>query len=329
MSALAPTLEAFFTDRLMRQKQASPQTIRAYRDTLRLLLLFVQQRLHRAPQDLDWADLDEPLVAAFLDHLEQDRHNTPRTCNSRLAAIRALFRYAALRHPEHAALIQRVLAIPQKRFSRKTIAFLTPEEVEALLKAPDTARWEGRRDQALLLLAVQTGLRLSELIGLDRRDVVCSTGAHVRCMGKGRKERVVPLTDRTVKILRRWLTEQPGGEDDPLFPTRTGRRLSPDAIQRRVTLHAQRAAAWAPTLKGKHLTPHVLRHTSAMHLLMAGVDTSVISLWLGHADPRSTQAYLHADLGLKEKALALTTPPDVKPGRFRPADQLLTFLEGL
>jgi len=329
MSQIASTLEAFFTDRLMRQQHASPQTIRAYRDTFRLLLVFAQQRLQRPPQGLDWADLDETLVVAFLDSLEQDRHNTPRTCNSRLAAIRALFRYAALRHPEHAALIQRVLAIPQKRFTPKTIAFLTSEEVEALLAAPDSAQWEGRRDRALMLCAVQTGLRLAELINLNGRDVVLGAGPHVRCVGKGRKERAVPLTDRTVRVLREWVRERRGGPDDPVFPTRAGRRLSPDAIERRVALHAQRAAEQTPSLKGKHLTPHVLRHTSAMQLLMAGVDTSVIALWLGHADPRSTQAYLHADMSMKEKAIALTTPPDVKVGRYRPADSLLAFLEGL
>jgi len=329
MSALAPTLEAFFTDRLMRQQRVSPQTIRAYRDTFRLWLRFAQHRLHKDPSALDWADVDAPLVTAFLDSLETDRRNTPRTCNSRLAAVRALYRYAALRHPEHAALIQQVLAIPQKRFTPKTIAFLTADEVEALLAAPDPTQWEGRRDQALLFLAVQTGLRLAEIIGLTRDQVELGAGAHVRCVGKGRKERSVPLTSRTVGILRRWLRERQGQGDDPLFPTRTGRRLSPDAVEQRVALYAQRAAEQMPSLKGKRLTPHVLRHTSAMQLLMAGVDTSVIALWLGHADPRSTQAYLHADLTLKEKALALTAPPGVKPGRYRPPDALLAFLEGL
>lgn len=242
MSQIAPTLEAFFTDRLMRQQRVSSPTIRAYRDTFRLLLVFAQQQLGQAPQTLDWSDLNETLVSAFLDWLESERHNTPRTRNSRLVAIRALFRYAALRHPEHAALIQRVLAIPQKRFVRKMIAFLTPEEVEALLAAPDLTRWEGRRDRALMLLAVQTGLRLAELIGLNGQDVVLGAGAHVRCLGKGRKERAVPLTDRTVKVLREWIRERHGGAEEPVFPTRTGRPLSPDAVERRVTLHTQLAA---------------------------------------------------------------------------------------
>lgn len=329
MSQVAPTWEAFFTDRLLRQQRVSPQTVRAYRDTFRLLLVFVQQRVHRAPHVLEWTDLDESMIGAFLDHLEHDRRNTPRTCNSRLAAIRAFFRYAALRHPEHVALIQRVLAIPQKRFTRKDIAFLTGDEVAALLRAPDLTTWEGRRDQALLLLAIQTGLRLSELTGLRVRDLILGPGAHVRCLGKGRKERTVPLADRTVKVLRQWMRERQGRDDDPLFPTRTGRQISPDAIERRVRLMAQRAAKEMPSLKSKQITPHVLRHTAAMTLLTAGVDTSVIARWLGHADTRSTQAYLHADLALKEKALALTTPPGVKPGRYRPEDSLLAFLESL
>lgn len=329
MSQVAPTLEAFFTDRLLRQQRVSPQTVRAYRDTFHLLLVFVQHRVHRAPHVLEWTDLDESRIGAFLDHLEHDRHNTPRTCNSRLAAIRAFFRYAALRHPEQVALIQRVLAIPQKRCTRKDIAFLTGDEVEALLRAPDLTTWEGRRDQALLLLAIQTGLRLSELTGLRVRDLILGPGAHVRCLGKGRKERTVPLADRTVKVLRQWMRERQGQDDDPLLPPRTGRQISPDAIERRVRLMAQRAAEEMPSLKNKKITPHVLRHTAAMTLLTAGVDTSVIALWLGHADTRSTQAYLHADLALKEKALALTTPPGVKPGRYRPDDSLLAFLESL
>jgi len=329
MSTVAPTLQAFFTDRLLRQQHASPQTVRSYRDTFRLLLVFVQQHCKQPPSMVEWSDLDSPTITAFLDYLESERHNTPRTCNSRLAAIRALFRYAALRHPEHAAVIQRVLAIPQKRFEKKIIAFLTTEEMEALLAAPDITRWEGRRDQALLLLAVQTGLRLSEIIGLNLEHVQLGSGAHVRCLGKGRKERCVPLTSRTVAVLHGWIRERQAGDHDPIFSTRTGRRLSPDAIERRVALYAQSAAEKMPSLKSKSLSPHVLRHTNAMELLQAGVDTSVIALWLGHADPRSTQAYLHADLALKEKALTRTSPPAVTSGRYRPTDALLTFLESL
>jgi site-specific recombinase XerD len=329
MSLLAATLQAFFTDRLVRQRHASPRTVTAYRDTFRLLLAFVQAETGKAPSAVEWQDLDVPLVTAFLDHLETDRHNGPRTRNARLAALRSLFRYASLRHPEHAALIQRVLAIPQKRFEKKTVSWLTPVEVEALLDAPDATRWEGRRDRALLLLAIQTGLRLSEIIGLSCGDVSLDAGAHVRCEGKGRKERCVPLTKATVAVLRAWLRERQGGTDEPLFPTRTGRRLSPDAIEHRVATHSAVAARRAPSLVGKRLTPHVLRHTSAMQLLQAGVDSAVIALWLGHADSRSTQAYLHADLTIKERALARTTPVSVRPTRYRPSDPILAFLEGL
>ncbi len=329
MSNLAPTLQAFFTDRLLRQRHASPCTVAAYRDTFRLLLDFVRFRTGKAPSSISWDDLEVPTINAFLDHLETERHNSPRTRNARLAAIRSLFRYASLRHPEHAALIQHVLAIPQKRFEKKIISFLTPVEIEALLDACDGTRWEGRRDRAFMLLAVQTGLRLSEIIGLDCGDVSLITAAHVRCEGKGRKERCVPLTKSTVAVLRVWMRERQGRPDDPLFPTRTGRRLSPDAVERRVTSHAATAARRAPSLFGKHLTPHVLRHTSAMQLLQAGVDTSVIALWLGHADTRSTQAYLHADLSTKEKALARTTPTSVLPGRYRAPDPVIAFLESL
>lgn len=329
MSALAPTLQAFFTDWLVRQRCCSPRTVTAYRDTFRLLLGFTRLKTGKEPSALDWDDLDAPTISAFLDHLETNRHNSARTRNARLAAVRSLFRYASLRHPEHAAVIQRVLAIPQKRCENKVISFLTPVEVEALLDAPDTTRWEGRRDRALMLLAIQTGLRLSEIIGLDCGDVSLDTAAHVRCEGKGRKERCVPLTKSTVAVLRVWLRERQGRSDDPLFPTHTGRRLSPDAVERRVAAHAATATRRTPSLSDKHLTPHVLRHTSAMQLLQAGVDTSVIALWLGHADSRSTQAYLHADLSIKEKALARIAPASVPPGRYHPPDPLIAFLERL
>lgn len=318
MTALAPTLQAFFTDRLARQRHASPATAAAYRDTFRLLLGFVTERTGKAPSMLSFEDLDAPVIVAFLQHLETDRHNSARTRNARLAALRSLFRYAAVCHPEHAAVIARVLAIPQKRFDKAIVAFLTPAEIEALLAAPDPHRWEGRRDRALLTLAVQTGLRVSELLGLNCGDITLGTGAHVRCDGKGRKQRAVPLTTGTVAVLRVWLRERGGLPTDPLFPTRTGRRLSRDAIERRVATHTAAAAKDCPSLHGKRLTPHVLRHTSAMALLQAGVDTSVIALWLGHEDVRTTQIYLHADLAIKERALARTAPISAKPGRYRP-----------
>ena len=329
MSSIAPTLQLFFTERMARQLQASPRTVVSYRDTCRLLLRFVADRTGKAPSALQWQDIDAEMISAFLDHLQADRHNSARSRNTRLAALRSLFGYAALRHPEHAELIRQVLAIPQKRFDKTTVPFLNPEEVSALLGAPDLGRWEGRRDRALMALAVQTGLRLSELIGLNCGDVELGASPHVHCTGKGRKERCVPLTATTVAILRVWLQERAGRSDEPLFPTRTGRRLSDDAVERRVATHKALASNHCPSLQSKKLTPHVLRHTSAMSLLHAGVDVAVIALWLGHADIRSTDAYLHADLTIKERALARTTPVTSKPGRYRPPDTLLAFLESL
>lgn len=329
MSALAPTLQAFFSDRLLRQRQASPATIAAYRDTLRLLLTFAAARTAKQPSRLDVADLDAPLVGAFLDHLERGRGNSVRTRNARLAAIRSLFRYAALRHPEHAELIARVLAIPPKRFERSLVTFLTEPEVDALLAAPDRTTPTSRRDHALLLLAVQTGLRASELVGLRCADLHLGTGAHVSCRGKGRKQRITPLTTGTVAVLRVWLVERGGGPSDPLFPTRTGSPLSRDALERRLARYTADAVVACPSLGAKRVTAHVLRHTAAMRLLQAGVDTSVIALWLGHEQVDTTQIYLHADLALKERALARTTPPDTKPGRYRPSDAILAFLDGL
>jgi integrase/recombinase XerD len=296
---------------------------------MRLLLRFAHERTRRQPSELDLADLDAPLIAAFLDHLERERRNSARTRNARLAAIHSLFRFAALRHPEHAALIQRVLAIPPKRFDRALVSFLTEPEIDALLASPDRSTWTGRRDHTLFLLAVETGLRASELTGLSRGDLHLGTGAHVSCRGKGRKERVTPLTGSTLATLRSWLAERGGDAADPLFPTRQGRRLSRDALERRLAKYLLIAAGSTPTLRDKKVTLHVLRHTAAMRLLHAGVDTSVIALWLGHESIDTTQIYLHADLALKERALARTAPPNTTPGRYRPPDQLLAFLETL
>lgn len=329
MSPIAPTLQSFFTDRLATQRRVSPRTVASYRDSLKLLFVFVQQRTGKTPSALDWDDLDTETISAFLDHLETERHNTARTRNLRLTAIRSLFTYAALRHPEHAALIQRVLAIPAKRYDKQLCSFLTTAEIDALLDAPDRTRWEGRRDRALLLVAVQTGLRLSELTDLDCGDVSLGTGAHVRCLGKGRKHRAVPLTSTTQAVLRVWMAEVGGQPDQPLFATRTGRRLSSDAVQRLVRQHAATAARRCPSIRADKLHPHVLRHSCAMSLLQAGVDTAVIALWLGHADIRSTNVYLHADMAIKQRALDLTTPATTPPGRYQPDDALLAFLESL
>ena len=329
MSALAPTVQAFFTDRLVRQRQASPHTLAAYRDTLRLLVRFVAERRRVAPSMLDVSDLDAPAISAFLDHREHDCQNSIRTRNARLAAIRSLFRFAALRHPEHAASIARVLAIPPKRFERQLVTFLTAPEVDALLAAPARSTWTGRRDHALLALAVQTGLRVSELIALRTADVHLGTGPHVSCLGKGRKRRVTPLTAAVVATLRGWLAERRGPETSPVFPTRTGTPLSRDALERRLRIYVATAGRTCPSLREKTITLHVLRHTAAMRLLHAGVDTAVIALWLGHEQVETTQIYLHADLKLKERALARTTTLHTIPGRYQPTDALLAFLEAL
>ncbi len=329
MSMLAPTLQAFFTERLVQQREASPHTISAYRDTFRLLLTFAEQRTGRTPSSLRLEDLDAPLVGAFLTHLEVDRHNSVRTRNARLAAVHALFRFAAFRHPEHSASIQRVLAIPQKRGERELVTFLERPEIDALLAAPDSDRCVGRRDHALLLTAVQTGLRVSELTSLTCQDVELGRAAHVRCRGKGRKERVTPLTDQTVAVLRTWLAESRGQSADPLFPGPRGTALTRAAVGAIVRKHAAAASAHCPSLANRKISPHVLRHTCAMQLLQAGVDTSLIALWLGHESVETTQIYLHADLAIKARALARTAPPNTAPGRYHAPDALLAFLECL
>jgi site-specific recombinase XerD len=329
VSSLAPALQAFFTDRLIRERQASQHTIAAYRDTFRLLLAFAGQQTGRTPSDLRIADLDAPLVSAFLDHLETVRGNGARTRNARLAAVHSLFRYAALRHPEDSAVIQRVLAIPPKRFDRTIVTYLSEKEADALLAAPDQSNRTGRRDHAMLATAIQTGLRASELVALQVDDVHLGTGAHVSCLGKGRKQRITPLTASTVTVLKNWLEERAGLPPGPLFPGRTGTQLSRDALERRLAKHATTAAKTCPTLKEKKISPHVMRHTAAMRLLEAGVDTTVIALWLGHESVATTQIYIHADLALKERAITRTAPKDAPPGRYQPSDAVIAFLDSL
>jgi len=330
VSALAPTLQAFFTDRLIGQKGASPNTIAGYRDTFRLLLRFAQQRTHKGPCELDMADLDAPLIAAFLEDLEKVRHNSIRTRNNRLAAVRSFFSYAALRHPEHAATIQRVLAIPPKRHQRNLVSYLTEAELAALLAACDQGTWTGRRDHTMFLLAARTGLRVSELIGLDNSDLVVGTGAHVHCVGKGRKERRTPLLASTVCVLRAWVAERGGAPGGPLFPTSTGRRLSRDAVEHRISLYMAKASVTCPSLQHKSVTAHTLRHTTAMSLLEQGVDITIIALLLGHEQVSTTWGiYIHADMGQKERALAALRSDPTKPGRYHPPDSLLAFLEAL
>jgi len=322
-------LEAFFVDRLLRQRQVSPHTIASYRDTFRLLLQYAQQQLGKAPSRLALSDLDTSFLGAFLNHLEQERDNSARSRNVRLAAIHSFFRYVALHAPEHSALAQRVLAMPSKRYVRSPIAFLNSVEVAALLAAPDLNSWGGRRDRALLLLAVQTGLRAAELIGLCCDDIVLGPAAYVRCRGKGRKLRNTPLRKDTVAVLRAWVRERQGQPNDPLFPTISGTALSHDALQYLLTKHLAVARLHCPSLLGKHLTPHGLRHTLAMDLLHHGVDRSVIALWLGHESIETTAIYLQADMQLKEQALAMTPTSDARTRRYRPDDRVLDFLRSL
>jgi integrase/recombinase XerD len=322
-------LQSFFTDRLLRQRQASPNTIAGYRDSFRLLLKFAKERLHKSPSQLRIEDLDALFIGLFLDHLESTRKNSARTRNVRLGAIHSFFRYVALEEPAHALHCQRILAVPNKRHVRKPIEFLNREEINALLAAPNRSTWIGRRDRTLILVAVQTGLRVSELIGLNCQDIVLGTGAHVRCLGKGRKLRCTPLRPETARMVGAWLRERHGRPEDPVFPSIRGRKLSRDAIECLLTKYTHLATRNCLSLKRKKVTPHVCRHAAAMDLLHHGVDRSVIALWLGHESPETTDVYLHADMRLKEKALSRTDPLGVKPTRYRPDDNLLVFLEGL
>lgn len=326
---LAPLLQRFFTQRLMQQRQASPHTISSYRDTFRLLLKFAQGRLHTPPTLLTLEEIDTPLIVSFLDHLEKHRGLSARSRNLRLTAIHSFFRYAAFEAPDHAAQIQRVLAIPGKRFTRTQVHFLSRLEVEALLAAPDQRTWFGRRDHAFLRVAAQTGLRLSEMTGLTRNDVTLNPGAHVRVIGKGRKERCVPLAKPTVAVLKAWFRELPCGDGQVLFPNARGTHLSPDGVHYLLVRHVKAAAKVCPSLRTKRVTVHVLRHTAAMDLLQAGVDRSIIALWLGHESVETTQVYLEATLAMKENALAKTKPLNGKFKRYRPGDRLLGFLKSL
>jgi site-specific recombinase XerD len=322
-------LQKFFTQRLMQEKRVSPNTISSYRDTFKLLLRFAQKQLRTSPDKLAFEKLDAPLVSAFLNELEKERGVTVRTRNLRLTAIRSFFRFAAYEMPAYSAQIQRVLAMPTKRFDRKLIDFLTRPEADALLAAPDKTTWIGRRDHALLLTTLQTGLRLSEATGLRRGDVNFGTGAHIRILGKGRKQRTVPLCKPVAHVLETWLAELNSSQDDVVFPSARGSRLSADAVASLLRKHIATACVTCPSLKQKNVTFHCLRHTTAMDLLHAGVEQTVIALWLGHESIETTQIYLDADLALKEKILARTIPFDSKPGKFRPDDKLLDFLTQL
>jgi site-specific recombinase XerD len=322
-------LTRFFSQRLIQQRHASPHTISSYRDTFRLLLRFAKGRLAKEPSQLDWEDIDAPLISAFLDDLQEHRGIGARSRNLRLTAIRSFFGYAAFELPDQAEQIQRVLAIPTKRCPHKQVHYLSRSEINALLAAPEQSTWSGRRDHAWLLLAVQTGLRLAELTGLTHEDTHLGIGAHVHVQGKGRKERCVPLTRQTVAVLQSWLKEPPLGEGQILFPNRRGGRLSNDGVQYLLARHVATASEVCMSLRCKHVSPHVLRHTAAMELLQAGVDTTVIALWLGHESIETTHIYLEADLAMKEKALAKTRPHDGCLGVYKPDDALLAFLKAL
>ncbi len=331
MTALAPTLEAFFSDRLVKQQAAGPNTIAAYRDTFRLFIAYTTDHTNTSASDLDIGQLDAALIGGFLHHLETERNNRPSTRNARLAAIRSFYKYAAHQHPEHAELIQRVLAIPQKRTDRATVSFLSRPETEALLDAPNTSTWHGRRDHTILVLMTQTGLRVTETTALTIADVQLDRpGAHINIAhGKGRKQRGVPISATVTDVLGEWLREHDGQPDDPLFTSRRRTRLSRDAIAHLVTKHTATAAEGHPSIATKNVTPHTLRHTCAMALLQAGVDTTVIALWLGHESIETTQIYIHADMSTKEDALNRTTPPNTSPGRYQPDTSTLDFLKNL
>jgi len=329
LTSFAALLERFFTQRLMQQRQASPHTISSYRDTFRQFLKFIQRRLRRPPSHLTFEEIDAPLIVAFLDDLEKHQGISVRSRNLRLTAIHSFFRYAAFEAPANSAQIQRVLAIPSKRFTRTLVPFLTRPEVDALLVAPNQRTWSGRRDHAFLLLAVQTGLRLSEMTGLKREDVILGAGAHVRVIGKGRKERCTPIAKPTLTVLNAWLREQQRGAGQVLFPSARGERLSVHGVQYMLNKHRVTASRNCPTLKQKRVTVHRLRHTMAMDLLQSGVDRAVIALWLGHESVETTQIYLDASLAMKEQALAKTTPRHGRPGRYQPTDRLLDFLNNL
>jgi len=322
-------VQRFFTERLATQLHASPKTVASYRDTFRLLLKYAADRLGRAPTALQITDIDADLVGGFLTFVETKRGNGARSRNTRLSAIRSFFKYVAVNEPQLLHHCQRLLAMPSKRYEKRTIDFLTRAEIEALIGAADPTTWPGRRDRTLLLLALQTGLRVSELINLTCGDVALGIGAHVRCMGKGRKERSTPLRKDCAQALRTWLDERAGADAEPLFVSNRGDRLSRDAVERIVRKHVALASDTCPTLEDKRVSPHVLRHSAAMQLLQNGVDRTVIALWLGHESVESTQMYVHADIQIKEQAMAKTKPVAASPGRYRPSDRLLAFLEAL
>lgn len=326
---LSALIQKYFTDRLYTQLEASPHTIASYRDSFRLLLRFAGKKTVKTPTKLTVNDLDVEMIVSFLDDIERHRKNSARSRNTRLAAIRSFFRFVAIHEPAYMHQCQKILNLPGKRYVKRNVEFLNSTEMQALLNAPDCSKWIGCRDHALLTIALQTGLRASELINLRCCDVVLDTGAHVRCEGKGRKHRATPLRRETVTVMKNWLKRRGGSDLEPLFPTIRGDKMSRDALEHLVKRHVKTASKLCPSLIGKRISPHVLRHSTAMDLLHHGIDQTVIALWLGHESIETTQIYIHADMNLKEKALARMSKPEISPARYKPADELLHFLENL
>ncbi len=326
---LARLLQAFFCQYLIQQRGVSHQTVCGYRDTFRLLLHFAEQKLDRRATDLRLADINAALVLAFLDNLESKRHNCIRSRNTRLAAIRSFMNYAAVQEPAALPGIQQVLAIPMKRFDRPVVGFLTQTEMRAILDAPDLHTWSGQRDRAILATLYNSGARVSEIIAIRRVDFESELGQAVHLHGKGRKERVVPLWKCTSKLLRAWVLRIDADPQQPLFPNRFGQMLTRSGVESRLRRAVIDAAINCPSLRNKSVSPHVIRHTTAMHLLQAGVDLTVIALWLGHESIVTTHQYLEADLQMKEQTLAILQPPGIRTSRYKPSSDVLSFLDGL
>jgi integrase/recombinase XerD len=322
-------VQDFFLRRLVAQRGASARTVESYRDAFELLFGYLEQRTGKPPSALRMADLDAPAVLDFLDHLETGRGNSVRTRNARLAAIHSFMRYAAIRDPASLPITGRVLAIPAKRFDRPVLGYLSREQVAAILSAPDRSTWSGRRDAVLLATAYNTGARVSELTALRVRDVLLDRQSAVHLHGKGRKQRAIPLWKNTAAELRGWLNQIPSAPDAPVFPNRTGAPMSRSGVRDRLDRTVTAAEQDCPSLHGQHVTPHTLRHSTAMHLLQSGTDLAVIALWLGHSSPAVTHQYLEADLAAKEAVLQRLTDPSPTPTRFHPGDQLLAFLQDL
>ena len=328
-SSLSALIQDFFCRRLITQRNASPQTIAGYRDTFRLLFHYAQEKLKKTPAALRFEDLGSDFVLKFLDYLEQQRRNCERTRNLRLAAIRSFLRYVSYRLPGSLSSIQQVLAIPLKRFDRPSLEFLQREEVEAIITAPDITTFSGHRDFVMFLTLYNTGARVSEIIRLQVGDVCPESKASILIHGKGRKQRTVPLWKSTQRHLKKWLLRWKSDSHEPLFPSRSGRSLTRSGVEYRLRLAVKKAAEQFPSLEKRQISPHTLRHTTAMHLLQSGVDITVIALWLGHESPVTTHMYVEADLAMKEKALQKLQDPSLKSVRYQASDSLLSFLESL